>query len=68
MKLIKIENKIYKVPKKTYEAIKNLENNHDGTSWPNEELQKMCEQILNGQSYGARYLGDIEFTYSDLPF
>jgi hypothetical protein len=68
MKLILIENKIYKVPKKTYETIKMLENDHDGTSWPNEELQKMCERITKGESYGARYLGDVEFTYSELPF
>lgn len=68
MKLIKIENKIYKVSNKTFNKLKDAEENWDYTSWPNENLDKISLQILNGEEYGVRYLGEIEFQHSYLSF
>lgn len=66
MKLILIENKIYKVPKKVFEALKKFQ---DGNHWKDaQDLDEYCDAIQQGGVYGVRYLGEIEFDKSNRGF
>jgi hypothetical protein len=65
MNLIKIENKIFKVPKKVYETLLELRKdekaNINVSTLPEVTIYEYCESISKGEVYGVRYLGVVEF-------
>jgi len=69
MKLILIENKIYKVPKKVFEALQKLREEEQIDYKAGLVLDEYCDYIKNGDTYGVRYLGEVEFQKSEkIPF